>query len=229
VSRGSRSRTRRGAKAHGFTLVEVIVVLVIVALISGALLAAFQRLLDVRLRIAGFLDGTDTPNLVAGWFRDSVNGMIPDVKGGAGVFTGNARRFSGLSTAPLNGMSGVPTPITWQLDYNADTGRTYLRYQAAADPGLTIASWPDNRGRIQYCTSLLACFDAWPPRNLNVTQVPALIRLDVVKGIDAWAILASPENDREPVTLQSQTPASGEILPGQAPVGTPASRAAGQR
>ena len=204
MSRGSSSKTRRGARprrAQGFTLVEVIVVLVIVALISGTVLAAFERVLDVRLRLAAFLDGTDTPNLIAGWFRESVAGLIPDVPQGSGEFKGTARRFSGLTLAPLNGMSGVPTPVVWQLEFKDDTGRTYLTYQAAADPRMTIASWPDDRGDIQYCTADLNCYDTWPPPRRRVAQVPTLIRLDIVKGAAPWAILASPQNDREPAVL----------------------------
>jgi prepilin-type N-terminal cleavage/methylation domain-containing protein len=215
VSRGSRSKTRRGEpglrrsarprRTQGFTLVEIIVVLAIVALISGTLLAAFQRVLDVRLRLAAFLDGTDTPNLVASWFRESVDGLVPDVQGGADKFAGDARHFAGLTLAPLSGMSGVPTRVVWQLDFNADSGRTSLRYQAAADPGMTIASWPDNRGKLQYCTANLTCYDTWPPPKQRVSQVPTLIRLDIVKGTEPWAILAAPQSDRD----STQNPTSG--------------------
>jgi len=182
---------RRGYPA-GFTLIEVMVVLAIVALISGSLMMAFQRVLDVRLRIAAFLDGTDTPNLLAGWFRGSVDGLVADVQGGADQFAGTARQFTGLSVAPINGMAGVPTRIVWQLDYDANEQRTYLRYQAAKDPRLTIASWPDNRGALQYCAADLSCYPAWPPPGKTVPQVPSLIRLDIVRGTEPWAILAAP-------------------------------------
>lgn len=185
-------------QAPGFTLIEILVVLTIVALISGSVLLAFQRILDVRLRLAQFLDGTDTPNLIAGWFRDLVDGLVPDIKDGADQFAGSARSFTGLSVAPLNGMAGVPTRITWQLAYDPDAGRTYLRYQAASDPGLTIASWPEDRGAIQYCAPDLACYDAWPPPSKKVAQVPSLIRLDIVKGTESWAILAAPQSDHDP-------------------------------
>lgn len=184
-------------RASGFTLVEVLVVLLIVALISGSMFSAFQRVLDVRLRLVQFLDGTDTPNLVAGWFRQTVDGLVPDVKDGADLFSGGARRFTGLSLAPLDGMGGVPTRITWRLDYDPDAGRTYLHYQAASDAGWTVASWPDNRGQIRYCGSDLTCFDAWPPPAKKVSQVPSLIRLDIVKGTEPWAILAAPQSDHD--------------------------------
>ena len=66
--RAERERTGTGAAA-GFTLVELLVVLMIVALISGVLLSGFERVLDIRLRLAAFLDGVEAPTLVADWFR----------------------------------------------------------------------------------------------------------------------------------------------------------------
>jgi general secretion pathway protein J len=203
VSPASRSRTEhkvrlgRGA-ASGFTLVEILVVMVIVTLISGILLFAFERVLDVRVRIAAFLDGSETPTLVASWFRDDIDGIIPDDKNGADVFQGAARKLSGLSVAPLNGMAGVPTSVTWEIDFDADAGRTYLRYHDSAAQTLTIASWPDDRGNFRYCGADFACYDTWPPPRGKYTQVPSLVLLNTVKGTEDWAILASPLAAHDP-------------------------------
>ena len=193
-------RSGLAAAPHaGFTLIEILVVLVIVGLISATLLYAFQRVLDARLRLSTFLDGSDTPNLVAGWFRDSVDGMMPDVKGGPDAFEGAVRTFTGLTVAPLNGMAGVPTRITWDIVYDDNTQRTYLRYRSASDQTLTIASWPEDRGGFHYCGPDLTCYDSWPPPKVKTDQVPALIRLDLVKGTEAWAILAAPTAAHNPI------------------------------
>src|SRR5436853_4476096 len=110
--RGSGPLRRRNAKPEsGFTLVELLVVLVIAALISGVLLSGFERVLDIRLRLAAFLDGVDAPTLVADWFRASVGGLLPDAKTGHDRFAGNLRRMTGLSLAPINAAAGVPTRI----------------------------------------------------------------------------------------------------------------------
>lgn len=178
------------------------VVLVIVALISGTLLFAFQSVLDIRLRLAQFLDGTDTPNLVAGWFRETVDGLVPDAKDGTDAFSGAPRRLTGLSLAPLNGLAGVPTQITWEVAFNSSTGRTDLRYQAANQPQMTIASWPDDRGGFQYCDPSLVCYDRWPPPSGTASEVPSLIRLDAIRGTEAWAILAAPRNGLDPLPKQ---------------------------
>ena len=200
---------RSGLRNRGFTLIEMLVVLVIVALISGVLFTAFERVLDIRLRLAAFLEGIDVPTLVAGWFRDSVEGLVPDVKGGVAPFVGEARRLTGLSLMPVEGVAGVPTRITWELDYQPDEARTYLRYQAENQAPLAIASWPGDLGGLYYCAPDLACYRSWPP-TAGVAELPALIRLDAVRGERFWPILAAPRADREPLPRPSRTPGVGQ-------------------
>ena len=187
----------RAKAAAGFTLVELLVVLVVAALISGVLLSGFERVLDIRLRLAAFLDGVDAPTLVADWFRASVGGLVPDAHTGRNRFAGNARHMTGLSLAPLNATAGVPTEITWEVAFDADAGRSYLRYRNGNDREMTIASWPGDYGRLRYCGSDLACHDAWP-LNDRSDQLPALIRLDAIKGSEPWPILAAPQGERDP-------------------------------
>ena len=177
----------------------MLVVLAIVALVTGILLFAFQRVLDVRTRLAAFLEGIDAPTLVAGWFRDSVDGLIADVKGGADVFVGAPRQFAGLSVATIDGPRGVPTRISWSIVFEPDAGRTYLRYQNGNSKPLTVASWPGDQGSLSYCGSDLSCFDSWPPAQGPASQLPGLIRLDAIKGDAVWPILAAPRADRDPL------------------------------
>jgi hypothetical protein len=176
----------------------MLVVLVIVAMISGVLLTAFEQVLDLRLRLAAFLEGVDVPTLVAGWFRDSIEGLMPDLKGGADQFAGNARQLTGLSLMPVEGVAGVPTRITWELDYEAGEDRTYLRYQAQNQAPLAIASWPGNLGGFYYCGADLNCYRSWPPA-AGADELPALIRLDAVRGTEFWPILAAPQSARQPL------------------------------
>lgn len=185
-----------GRGGAGFTLVEVLVVLVIAALVSGVLLAGFERVLDIRLRLTSFLDGVEGPTLVADWFRASVKGLVPDARSGHDRFGGNARRMSGLSLAPLNAATAVPTAITWELTFDPDAGRSYLRYRNGAGSEMTIASWPGDYGRLSYCGGDFTCHPSWPPDQRS-SQLPALVRLDIRKGDDPWPILAAPQADRD--------------------------------
>ena len=85
----------------GFTLVEMLVVLMIIGLISAVLLTGFERVLDIRLRLAAFLDGVEAPVLVADWFRATVGGLVADPVRGAGPLrrpgAGNDRIVAGAA------------------------------------------------------------------------------------------------------------------------------------
>lgn len=185
----------------------MLVVLVIVGLVAGLVFTAYERVLDIRIRLAAFLDGTDAPTLIAGWFRGSVDGLVPDQDGGADVFTGNKRRLTGLSVADFDGTPGVPTPIAWELAFDAGTNRTQLRYTSGTAAPLAVASWPGDRGGLQYCNSKLSCFDSWPPSGqqdqpnpaAKPAQLPALIVLQAVRGTDVWPIAAAPAAARNPL------------------------------
>jgi len=181
----------------------MLVVLVIVALIGGLLFTAYERVLDIRVRLAAFLDGTDAPTLIAGWFRGSVDGLVPDQDGGAGVFVGGKTRLAGLSVADFDGTPGVPTQIAWELVFDRATNRTQLRYSSGVAAPLVIASWPGDRGGLQYCDAMLACFDRWPPpsraANGKPHELPALIILQAIRGTDWWPIAAAPAAARDPL------------------------------
>lgn len=192
-----------GRRAGGFTLVEMLVVLIIVGMISAIVATSYQRILDIRVRLAAFLDGTDAPTLVAGWFRNSVEGLVADQKGGANVFGGTAQRFVGLSVAPIDGPPGVPTRIAWDLAFDPALSRTALRYRREDRQAMIVASWPGDRGRLLYCTPQIQCSDSWPPAALSdageaVSQLPALVILEAVRGTDEWPIVAAPQADRDP-------------------------------
>jgi prepilin-type N-terminal cleavage/methylation domain-containing protein len=199
VSPGSTPPTR------GFTLVELLVVLVVIGLISTVLLTGFERVLDIRLRLAGFLDGVEAPVLVADWFRASVGGLVADPVAGPGRFAGTARRLSGLSLAPVAAAAGVPTRIAWSVVYNEESGRSELRYRNGAAAEMLIASWPGDSGGLSYCGADLVCRDTWPP-DRNAAQLPRLVRLDAVKGGDPWPILAAPRSDANPLSTGEGEP-----------------------
>lgn len=188
---------------------ELLVVLVILALISGVLLTALDRILDIRTRLATFLDGVEAPTLVADWFRSTVGGLVPDARAGAGYFVGDAHRLTGLTLAPLDGPSGVATVMVWEVIFDPAAGRTHLRYRdgpgAEGSRTMDIASWPGDFGGLRYCGADFVCRDKWPP-DKEASELPLLIRLDAVKGDAPWPILAAPRADRSPLRTGSTAP-----------------------
>jgi prepilin-type N-terminal cleavage/methylation domain-containing protein len=188
----------RTLPATGFTLVELLVVLVIIGLITTVLLTGFERVLDIRLRLAEFLDGVEAPVLISDWFRSTIGGLVAETAEGPSRFVGEPRKMTALSLAPLEAAAGVPTAITWEVAFNDQSGRTQLRYRNGTEPWMLVASWPGDSGGLRYCGPDLVCHATWPP-DKDAPQLPQLVRLDAVKGSDPWPILAAPQSDRQPL------------------------------
>jgi general secretion pathway protein J len=97
----------------GFTLVEMLVVLVILAMTTGLLASAlpivwqsFAKLEQKQLN--------QSVNLAAKWFRQSIQGALlyhPDNV----VFTGTATKLSMITNAPLDDPNNMPSQIIWEI------------------------------------------------------------------------------------------------------------------
>src|SRR5690242_7370912 len=111
----SRDRTDRPQGADpesGFTLVEMLVTMVLLSMVVAIVLGSLRQVLDARTRLRPYLDQSEQTTLVAGWFRQTVQGLLPDYDKGSHRFTATTGGFSGLTAAPLAGPPGTPTPFT---------------------------------------------------------------------------------------------------------------------
>ena len=67
---------RRGnasIRQGGFTLLEMLVVMVLTALVVWIAFEGLSRVADLRVRLARHLDGALDETIVASWFRASVS------------------------------------------------------------------------------------------------------------------------------------------------------------
>ena len=90
-------RNGRGCQP-GFTLVEMLVVLLIVGMVSGLLFDGAAQLMSMQARLERQLTTVRGEALRADWSRQVVQGIQPDYADGKQVFKGTPRGFSGLST-----------------------------------------------------------------------------------------------------------------------------------
>lgn len=149
--------TRNG---RGFTLVEVLVVLVIASLVSVLLFQMLGQTLRIRGRFAEQLSESQTGRMRADWLRHALQSLQTEPATSAGRFQGRADALSGPSAAPIGGGAPAVRPIRlewqprdggWVLAYEDERGRWLLWEAAAAErPGFAYldeqgqshAQWP---------------------------------------------------------------------------------------
>jgi len=182
----------------GFTLIEVLVVLIIVAMISGVLFEALERAYRLQDRFGTELFKVQQGQMAADWYRQSVQGLHPDYSDGNHIFQGKEREFSGLSSNPLSDAFGAPTPITWKIRSNQQNGTTDLLY-IEGNSEVLILSWRGNQAKFSYLDDNQSAHDSWPPPLGLSTQLPKQIQLIVKDGSDPLNIIASPMGPTTPL------------------------------
>ncbi len=186
---------RRRQKA--FTLIEVLVVLIIVGLASGIMMQGLAHVFMLQTRFGVQLNRIQQGAMAIAWFRESINGLLPDYDDGKNKFSGAARKMSGLSTNPLAPEYGAPGVFNWEIKFNADSGETELRYgsEKFKEP---ILSWKGNQGKFLYLDAKGESHDAWPPALGLWPQLPAAVRLDAMQDGNLYAIYAAPMGPATP-------------------------------
>lgn len=177
--------------SSGFTLFEMLVVLVIVSMTSAVVFQAFDRVYRLQGRFGVELLNAQQGVMSIDWFRQTVQGLLSDYGDGANKFSGSAHEFSGLSTNPLSEEYGSATGIRWKISFDPQTGKTQLIY-ADAQGESTIAVWQGGAAKFVYLDDKLESHEAWPPALGMWPQLPKLIRLEVMDSGVPLAIMAIP-------------------------------------
>ena len=192
------NRTSEHAKQVGFTLVEVLVVLIMVAMISSVLFQALERAYRLQERFGTELFNIQQGQMATDWYRQTVQGLYPDHADGSNLFRGKDQAFSGLSSNPLGDNYGAPTPIAWKIRSNPQSGMTELIY--TEDKRETpVISWRGKPARFVYIDEQQAPHDSWPPPLGLFPQLPKQIQLQANDAGQSRVIVASPMGPTEPL------------------------------
>jgi len=182
----------------GFTLIEVLVVLIITGLISGILFQALERAYRLQERFGVEIFSAQQGQMAADWYRQTVQGLHPDHADGPHIFRGNEHEFSGLSSNPLSNEYGAPTPITWRIDRDRRSGDTQLIYREGQQETV-ISSWHGRDARFVYVDEQQTAHDSWPPAFGSPPQLPKQIRLVAHDAGDTLNIVATPMGPATPL------------------------------
>ena len=166
---------------RGFTLLEVLVVLVITSLISVVLIQGFALVLGARTSVQNKIVGLEQIILKKNIFLEPLRGILPDYPDRPNVFHGETRVVRGLTVRPLQSRLGTPVGFTMSLDYDSQHDETELTYQEQGFAPQTLGRWEGTDGAFRYRDQAGPWLEAWPP-NPNVPQTPWLVQLDMGAG-----------------------------------------------
>ena len=148
-------------RSAGFTLVEVLVVLVIGSLVSALLFQMLAQTYRLRSRFAEQLAESQTGRMRADWLRQSLRGLESLTQDAPSRFSGQSTTLQGLTSAPI-GQRGTslrdfrlewaPRPSGWELRYS--DGETPWPLWAAGAAGRPGFRYIDDQGDEH---------EQWPP------------------------------------------------------------------
>jgi prepilin-type N-terminal cleavage/methylation domain-containing protein len=189
----------RGSRPQlGFTLIEMLVVLLIVGIVSGLLFEGAAQLMGMQARIERQLTNLRGEALRADWLRQVVQGLQPDYQDGKGVFKGTQSGFSGLTTNSLSaGYAGLQ-PFAVALVRDAARNTMLLRY-GNEENAPVLLSWPGDQARLRYIDDRGEAHEDWPPPLGRWTQLPKAITLEGARDGTPWLIAAAPFGPTWPI------------------------------
>ena len=162
------------SKYVGFTLLEMLVVLVLVAFISTLILQGFSFTFQLRSRFLEQLDNLQRGAIQEHWFRSSTAAIVTDYINGEHIFKGKEREFSGLTIVALDAKMGVPMNFVWQL--KQVDGIMVLRYQNSKGEYWKVTQWLGEEGYFRYMARNGDWYEQWPPKlGIELPQIPHAI------------------------------------------------------
>ncbi len=183
----------KNRQCSGFTLVEILVVLVITGYIVAILLQSLQQVFRLQTHFGREIFQSQNGAMYADWFRQSINGLMPEDARGKLKFRGEPRWMSGLTLTPLDRDAGTLTSFIWRLEYESGAGATSLRYgESDAAPLVSVINWQGDNGRFIYLDSESQPHESWPPFIGKWPQLPSAIYLQNGATDQSRLIIAAP-------------------------------------
>lgn len=152
--------------SRGFTLVEVLVVLVITSMVSALLFQVLAQVGRVQSRFGEQLSESQGGAMRAEWFRQVVQGLQAVEADDPQRFEGQARRFVGLTRTGLQDQAGAPQFVALELQASRQGLGGSLRYSLAVGeaPATVLLDWTGaGAADFVYLDSSGSEYSQWPP------------------------------------------------------------------
>ena len=197
-----RNKKRTHFGIHGFTLVEVMVVLVILGLISLLLTQMLGFGFSLRERVLSYTISSRDAYLAERWFCQSLQASYPGVSRLEPSLAGSEHEVSALSLAALDEDAGSPANIGWLLV--SDAGVTRLQYVSQDGESWDALSW-QGTGQFWFLDDTGNWSEQWPTRfGSRNGRLPGAVMLNAVSKAGKFTWVAHISGSREPRTPMSE-------------------------
>lgn len=160
----------------GFTLLETLVALVITALATVLMMQGLSLAIKLRERVLEHTQFQREDSLRRFWFQDTVNALTADLpRIQRHRFEGDVDGFQGLTLAALQELPGVPVPVFWSIEREADIFSLY--YQQADHNRQHVWSWRADEASFSYFDPDRGWLPDWPPAGIAVPPLPQAVAL----------------------------------------------------
>jgi prepilin-type N-terminal cleavage/methylation domain-containing protein len=182
---------------RGFTLVEMLVTLALVALVGSLLWQALATAAQLEMRLARTRTLSNDDQLRRAWVELALAGVMAGPQGDPVRFSGRGERLTAYTSMPPWPGSLGPELMTLEIGTAADGQRLVAR-RPGTDAALELWRWPGRDGGFEYLDRDGGWHDAWPPPSTAARPVtgttappgppplPAAVRLN---GPPAGAVL----------------------------------------
>ncbi len=189
------ARTRR---ATGFTLLEMLVTLVIVAMLAAVLGQGMQQVARVEERLQA--SGADSQlNMIRReWLRSLIEASLPEQLNAKPQFHGDATGFTFASSEALNvkGSIGGVLHLSLRRDTGRNTGAVILATALSSDDQAAtpaLLSWRGPLGSIKYLDMKGQWHEQWPlPNDLLLPLPPRAVLLELGPEAGGPLLVAIP-------------------------------------
>lgn len=172
----------------GFTILEMLVVLVIVSMISTILFQAMDQILKLQHRFGIAIAQSQQGAMRIDWIRQLVQGLQADYSDGQYRFAGTKNKISGLTSNFPSDQYGPIQSFVLQIINEKDSSALVL-YEKESRPPIQLANWQEKKGEFIFVDKKGKTWETWPPETMEPSpQLPNKIYLHL-KGLDATQII----------------------------------------
>lgn len=180
-------------RPKGFTLLEMLVVLVIAGLVSTVLTQALSQIYKLHSRFSLAIYNSQQTAMELDWYRQIIQGLQADYDNGQDSFFGKANTLNGLTTTPASLNYGATTRFRLELEYDRSSNLTMLNY-SEGEKKQKLLSWAGKNVKFSYIDQGGEPHETWPPALGKWPKLPKTILLQASDGFMPYLVAATPRS-----------------------------------